>query len=405
MMETKNYYSVSQVNEYIKDIFDNIQPLRNITIRGEISNWRGRNKSGHIYFSLKDDNCILNAVIFKFDTLKLTFEPKNGDDVIVTGSISSYPPSGTYQIVIKEAHLFGKGEILLKKEMLKQKLFAEGLFDQSHKKELPAYPEKIAIITGKNSAAARDFEFNLKRRFPICEINIFYSLVQGVDAPQDLILNLKKAEESNPDVIIIGRGGGSTDDLNAFDDENLVRALYECEIPTISAVGHEINQSLCDLVCDVHVSTPTGAAEAAVPDINDLEEDISQTSIYLKTIIDRKIKDFEDKIKRLSSSKYFSQIDLIFTNYLEKVDRYKKNINDKINYLIETNKSKLELLESKIDLSNPTNILNKGYSITFSKDGKVIKDINQLSVGEEINVRVANGTINSKVEELKGDER
>jgi len=399
-METKNYYSVSQVNEYIKDIFDNIQPLRNITIRGEISNCRGKNKSGHIYFSLKDDNCIINAVIFKFDTLKLTFEPKNGDDVIVTGSISSYPPNGTYQIVIKEAHLFGKGELLLKKEMLKQKLFNEGLFDESNKKELPPYPEKIAIITGKNSAAARDFEFNLKRRFPICEISIFYSLVQGVEAPKDLIFNLKKAEESNPDVIIIGRGGGSTDDLNAFDDEDLVRALYDCKIPTISAVGHEINQSLCDLVCDVHVSTPTGAAEAAVPDINDILEDISQTNIYLKTLIDRKIKDYEDIINRLSSSKYFSQIDLIFNNYLEKVNRFEKTIKGKIDYLIDLNKSKLDLLKSKIDLSNPTNILNKGYSITFSEDGKVVKDINQLSTGERISVRVANGTIKSKVEEL-----
>jgi len=399
-METKNYYSISQVNEYIKDIFDNIEPLRNITIRGEISNCRGRNKSGHIYFSLKDDNCIISAVIFKYDTLKLTFEPKNGDDVVVTGSISAYPPNGTYQIIVKEAHLFGKGEILLKKEMLKQKLFAEGLFDDSHKKELPNYPEKIAIITGKNSAAAKDFEFNIMRRFPLCNIEIFYSLVQGTGAPEDLIKNLKKAEETAPDIIIIGRGGGSTDDLEAFDDENLVRALYDCKIPTISAVGHEINLSLCDLVCDFHVSTPTGAAEKAVPDINQIEVDINQHANYLGTIMKRKINDLKTKIERLSSAKYFANINLIFSNYESKIAQIDKNIKDKVTYLINVKESKIKALNSQIELMNPDNILERGYSIVFNDKGQIVRNAYELNLGDEINVKFSKGYIKSKVEEI-----
>ena len=399
-METKNYYSVSQVNEYIKDIFDNIEPLRNITIRGEISNCRGRNKSGHIYFSLKDDNCIISAVIFKYDTLKLTFEPKNGDDVVVTGSISAYPPNGTYQIIVKEAHLFGKGEILLKKEMLKQKLFAEGLFDDSHKKELPNYPEKIGIITGKNTPPAKDIEFNIMRRFPLCNIEIFYSLVQGTGAPEDLIKNLKKAEETAPDIIIIGRGGGSTDDLEAFDDENLVRALYDCKIPTISAVGHEINLSLCDLVCDFHVSTPTGAAEKAVPDINQIEVDINQHANYLGTIMKRKINDLKTKIERLSSAKYFANINLIFSNYESKIAQIDKNIKDKVTYLINVKESKIKALNSQIELMNPDNILERGYSIVFNDKGQIVRNAYELNLGDEINVKFSKGYIKSKVEEI-----
>ena len=396
----KTYYSVSQVNQYIKDIFDNIEPLRNITIRGEISNCRGRNKSGHIYFSLKDDNCIISAVIFKFDTLKLTFEPKNGDDVIVTGSISSYPPSGTYQIIIKEAQLFGKGEILLRKEMLKQKLFSEGLIDESHKKKLPLYPNKIAIITGKNSAAAKDFEFNILRRYPLCEIVNYYSLVQGNDAPEDLIKNLLKAEESNPDLIIIGRGGGSSDDLSAFDDENLVRALYNCKIPTISAVGHEINLSLCDLVCDLHVSTPTGAAEAAVPDIKQIEEDLEQDNNYLKSIIMRKISDAEKEINRLSSSKYFSQASLIFDSYEQKVNELDNKITINLKHLIDSLDFKLNSLTSELALANPTNILNKGYSIAFNEEGRVIKTVKGINENDSIKLKVADGFIKSKVLEV-----
>ncbi|MBP5694647.1 MAG: exodeoxyribonuclease VII large subunit [Bacilli bacterium] len=400
MMETKNYYSVSQVNEYIKTIFDNIEPLRNITIRGEVSNCRGRNKSGHIYFSLKDNNCIINAVIFKFETIKLNFEPKNGDDVIVNGSISSYPPNGTYQIIIKNISLFGKGEILLRKEELKKRLYNEGLFDAEHKKKIPEYPSKIAIITGKNSAASRDFEFNILRRFPLCEIINFYSLVQGLEAPEDLIKNLKKAIESNPDLIIIGRGGGSSDDLEAFDNESLVRELYDCPIPTISAVGHEIDLSLCDLVCDLHVSTPTGAAEAAVPDVNLILDDLKQTELYIKSIMTRKIADLERELNKLSSSKYFLNANLIFDSYLQKINEYKNFITLKITHLIDKNESLIKTLNDKLILVNPENILNKGYSIAFNKEGNVIKSIKDVNKGDEFKLKVKDGYIDSKVEEV-----
>ena len=189
------YYSISQINEYIKVLFDNTATLKNIYLKGEISNYRGRNKAGHIYFTLKDEKCSLNAVLFKYDSFSLDFEPKNGDEVLVFGSISSYPPSGTYQIICKNISLFGIGDSYLKKELLKKKLFQEGIFNSEHKKSLPLYPSKIAVITGKNSAAALDFEFNLKRRFPLVDVIIISSLVQGENAAKDLIKNLKEALE------------------------------------------------------------------------------------------------------------------------------------------------------------------------------------------------------------------
>ena len=298
------YYSISQINEYIKVLFDNTITLKGIYLKGEISNYKGRNKSGHIYFTLKDDKSSLNAVLFKYDSFSLNFEPKNGDEVLVYGSISSYPPSGTYQIICKSITPYGVGASFLKKEALKQKLFKEGIFDSEHKKKIPAFPMKIGIITAKNSAAALDFDFNIKRRFPLVETIFYFSLVQGENAAADLIKNLTKADNDNLDLLIIGRGGGASEDLSAFDDENLVRCIYNLKTPIISAVGHEINQSLCDLVSDKYASTPTGAAEMAVPDVEDILTDLRQQKSYLDSLLMSKIAVLENKILSIKPRKY-----------------------------------------------------------------------------------------------------
>ncbi len=391
------YYSISQVNEYIKVLFDNTITLKNIYLKGEISNYKGRNKSGHIYFTLKDDKCSINAVLFKYDTFSLDFEPKNGDEVLVLGSISSYPPSGTYQIICKNVSLFGVGDSYLKKELLKKKLFQEGIFNIEHKKQIPSYPINIGIITAKNSAAALDFEFNLKRRFPLANVTIIPSLVQGENAAQDLIKNLTLADEKSYDLLIIGRGGGASEDLSAFDDEGLVRCIYNLKTPIISAVGHEINQTLCDLVADKYASTPTGAAEIAVPNIEDVLYDLSQTKNYLESLINSKITNLENRILKIKNLKYFQNIEGIYETYSNKISSLKDLLNLKISNYLDNFQKKIDLEKRSLELLNPNNLLKKGYSIVTDKDGRVVSSLDNVNIDDSLNIKISDGKILTKV--------
>ena len=398
-MKIENCYSVSEINTIVKGIFK--YPLfQNITIKGEISNYRGRNKSGHIYFSLKDEKSVINVAIFRNDTYALNFEPKNGDFVYAFGDLSSYPPSGTYQLICKEMMLQGQGDLFLKKELLKEKLSKEGLFLEEHKKELPKYPESIAIITGKNSAAAKDFEFNINRRYPISKVTTYYTLVQGHDAPREIIKALHEAENSNPDVIILGRGGGSSDDLIAFDDENLVREVYNCKIPIITAIGHEINLSLCDLVADKHASTPTGAVELAVPNIDDVLKNLFQIGSYSYSLIKNKLSTLESRLSTIKSKKCFADVEYVFEDRINFLQNTKITINSLIYTCLDKNLKRIEILSTKLHLVNPSNILDKGYSLLFTKDGEVVKEINELKNGDDILIKTRGGKIIVKVEEV-----
>lgn len=395
------YYSISQINDYIKVLFDNTNTLKNIYLKGEISNYKGRNKSGHIYFTLKDSKCSINAVLFKFDSYSLDFEPKNGDEVLVYGSISSYPPSGTYQIICKTISLFGIGENFIKKEILKKKLFQEGIFAIEHKKELPKFPLRIAVITGKNSAAALDFEFNIKRRFPLTDVDILHSLVQGENAAKDLIKNLRIADQKQYDLIIIGRGGGASEDLNAFDDEELVRCIYNLKTPIISAVGHEINQTLCDLVADKYASTPTGAAEIAVPDIESVYYDLEQERNYLNSLVYNKIISLENRLLYFKNKKYFQDLGSLYDNYLEKLNSFKNILKVRLESKISFEESKINNIKNSLELLNPDNLLKKGYSILLNKDNKVISSIQDVSIKEELKLKTSDGYI---ISEVKGVE-
>lgn len=400
-MKTEQFYSVTQINQSIKELFDNIPLFRNITIRGEVSNFHGRNKSGHLYFSLKDDQSSISVAIFKYDALKLGIEFKNGDLVYARGSISSYPVNGTYQLICRDLYIEGDGDLLKKKELLKKKLFQEGLFDAAHKKELPPYPQKVAIITGKNSAAAKDFVFNINRRYPIAKVELFYSLVQGEEAPKELISSLEKAISSKPDVIIIGRGGGSVDDLEAFDDENLVRAIYNCPIPVISAIGHEINLSLCDLVADKHASTPTGAAELAVPNIIDVIDEINQKSNYLDSLINYRLTSMEKRLYEIKSHKVFSSIDSIFNVYQERIVKNNIPLDNLISSIYDKKINKLNHYNETLEILNPDNVLKQGYSILLNKEGKVINTLSSVEVNDNIIVKVSDGELVVEVKEKK----
>jgi len=389
--------SVSELNNYIKLLFDNTITLKNIALHGEISNFNGANRSGHLYFSLNDETSSIRVVMFKYDSLSLLFEPKNGDEVILYGGVSSYPPNGTYQIIAKKIELFGQGNLLIQKEKLKAKLFKEGYFDEKHKKELPKYPNSIGLITGKNSAAQVDVVTNVSRRFPLAKITIFNSLVQGDSAPKDLINALNKAESANLDIIIIARGGGSLEDLSAFDNEELVKEIYKCEIPIISAVGHEINRSFCDYVADKYVSTPTGAAELAVPDQSELLENLKQTKNYIDQILNDKINSYSIRLKDLSNNKCLKDIAYNYDKNIEKLMNYRKYLDNylknKFLNLDSLVKSKTEIIETL----NPKKLLEKGYSIVYNDEGLIINSTKSVKDNQKLKIQMSDGIIQTKV--------
>lgn len=398
--ENKPFYTIFEINDYIKTLFDNTLTLNNVGLIGEVSNFRGANRSGHLYFSLKDEKSIISCVLFKYDAMKLNFSFKDGDMILVIGNISSYIANGTYQLIIKKVIPYGEGNILLKREQLKEKLYKEGLFDISKKKQIPYFPKKISIICGENSAAERDFSFNIKRRNPLVEVNFIYSKVQGNEAIDDLLNALNKASNDDSDLIILGRGGGAKEDLMVFDEEQLVRKVASLNKPIISAIGHEINLSLVDLASDVHVSTPTAACERAVVNIEDIIKELYfiKSNIY-KSLIN-KIDNYEKKIMELKNIPALKS----YSSYLFEIEKQLGNlsslINSSINKIIDINNNKINNLKLRLSILDINNLLNKGYSLVY-KGNKLIKDISSLSLDDEIIIKTGNGKIVARIIDLK----
>lgn len=376
-MEKENniIFSVSEINTHIKNILLNQESLRYIHIRGEISNFKAY-PSGHLYFSLKDDNSLINAVMFNNYARKITFVPKNGDEVIVVAAVDAYPPRGTYNLNIFSMEMMGQGQILLDLEKLKKKLAAEGLFDASRKRKINLFPHAIGIITAPNGAAVSDLVTNIKRRYPITDIYVFPSLVQGEGAPKELSKAFNAAITYNLDTIIIGRGGGASEDLSAFNDETLVRAIANSPIPVIAAVGHEIDSTLVDYVADKRASTPTGAAELATIDIREIEKEFAYSALNLEQALIRNIESKKEEIQSLDED---------LTNAIE----------NKINDL----RLALDDFEEKLNILSPLSILKRGYLIASKVDGHVVKSINDVSVGDNLKLKTYDGEIEVKVEE------
>jgi len=278
------YLTVSTINRYLKAKFDNDENLRTVFLKGEISNIK-YHTTGHIYFSIKDENSKINAIMFSSSAKKLLFKPVDGSKVLITGRISVYEATGGYQIYADEMLEDGIGNLYIAFEKLKQELSKEGLFDQKYKKTIPKIPSRVGVVTASTGAAIKDILSTIKRRFPICEVILFPSLVQGDNAKEDIVKNIKLAENYNLDVLIVGRGGGSIEDLWPFNEEIVARAIFECSIPTISAVGHEIDFTIADYVADMRAPTPTGAAEMAVPNMSDLVNNINNLRIRLNESI------------------------------------------------------------------------------------------------------------------------
>ena len=371
--------SVSQVNEYVKSLIANDQNLRYICVKGEISNFK-RGANGHCYFSLKDSKCLISAVMFADAARKMIFHPKDGDEVICLASLGVYEARGTYQLYVQHMELNGQGQLLLEFEQLKKKLEAEGLFDPKRKKKINIYPNAIGVISAKNSAALKDILTNLKRRYPVADVYVFPSSVQGVDAPKELLKALNVAMTYPLDTIIIGRGGGASEDLSAFNDETLARAVAACHIPVIAAVGHEIDFTILDFVADARVSTPTGAAEKATVDKREIQQSMDSTLEEMKNIIINKLRVIK---KEILSSK-------------EELESVLKRRIDKLSREIKFKKDTLEAL-------NPNNVLARGYSISLDENGKAIKSIKEVDVNRKITTILSDGSIISEVKEIKGE--
>lgn len=437
------YYTITALNRAIKNMFDNKPELNRVYIKGEISNFKHHTR-GHLYFTLKDENSRIAAVMFATNANLLKFEPEDGMKVLVCGRVTVYETTGGYQIYVEQMDLDGIGNLYLEYEKLKKKLEEQGLFSLEHKKPIPKFPRRIGIITASTGAAIRDILSTIKRRYPICETILFPALVQGIGAKESIVMQLERAQEFDLDVIICGRGGGSIEDLWAFNEEIVARAIYNSKIPVISAVGHEVDFTIADFVADLRAPTPTGAAEMAVPNLVDIKSLIEQYKIRLNESIKNNINVNFKKLEKLKESyilknplalyevkeqkldnyiellnrsilKMLNEYTIRFNNIKsnkvlrnplvlydvkrEKINNYITILNKNIKSNIINSKHAYDILVNKLDLLNPLNILSKGYSVV-TKDNNVITKNEQLVINDKINIRLAQGNVKAKVEEI-----
>lgn len=418
----EKYLTVTALTKYLKYKFDSDQNLQKIFLRGEISNFKSHT-TGHYYFSIKDENSKINAIMFSTYTKKLNFLPEEGMKILVKGNISVYEATGSYQIYVEDMIEDGIGNLHVEFLKLKKKLSSEGLFDEKHKKKIPKYPTKIGIVTASTGAAIKDILSTIKRRYPICETYLFPCLVQGENASKDVIKKINQANNFDLDVLIVGRGGGSFEDLNPFNDENLARTIFDSKIPIISAVGHEIDYTIADFVADLRAPTPTGAAEMTVPNFMELKENIGQYKIRLREVINKKINYLKLYIDSIKNSFVIKNPMLMFNNKKQKLDLIIENLdkvminkinfeknrlkNIKGNYILNNPKilykSKYENLNNiidKLNMLNPLNILKRGYNLTYKND-KIVKSIKEISKGDNINIKYHDGMLNVTVIDKK----
>ena len=397
----KRVISVSELNEYIKMLFEYDEILRNVYIKGEISNFTNHYKTGHFYFSLKDPGGAVRAVMFRSSASKLKFIPENGMRVIVGGRVSVFSRDGQYQIYVDVMEPDGVGALYMAYEQLKAKLEKEGLFSEARKKPLPAIPKRIGIITSPTGAAIRDMIHVLGRRFPLAEIILYPALVQGADAPASLIRGIRYFNhQKTADVLIIGRGGGSLEDLWAFNDENLVRTVAASEIPIISAVGHETDFTLCDFAADLRAPTPSAAAELAVPDSEELFGMLAQTKERLSFAVSRRITKAGEKLKRLSSSRVMQDPMNLLDDKKMALLMAERALQSRMEAVLAAKKLRFQRDAAKLEALNPLSIITRGYSAVFDENNALIKSISQIKEGKSISFMLTDGTVRAEVKEI-----
>lgn len=412
-------YTVTQLNQQIKGMLESNPSFRNIFVQGEISNYK-QHTSGHHYMTLKDADGAISAVLFRADAARLRFRLMNGMKVIARGRVSSFPKTGQVQLYLADLMPDGTGALHLAFEQLKSKLYAEGLFDQTHKQEIPRMPRTIALVTSPTGAAVRDMIRILGRRYPLVEVQLWPVLVQGENAAADIAKTIARINaHGQADVIIVGRGGGSLEDLWAFNEEIVARAIYNSKIPVISAVGHEPDVTIADFVADLRAPTPSGAAELAVPDRGELSILIDREQERLMTALENRLNGLanrlqaqEDRLARCTPAQYVAErrrrteelIERMRLAQLRKIDSLKtgfsyheKKLRDMPGVLLERRRGKLQSLSGQLDALSPLRVLARGFSVVTDAQNKIITDSADLQTGDAVTLRFAQGTAKAQI--------
>lgn len=438
------YLSVSALTKYIKYKFDQDPHLQSVLIKGELSNFK-KHSSGHLYFNVRDKESVISAMMFKGNASKLGFEPKDGDEVLIEARVSVYERRGNYQIYVNKMQLDGIGNLYQKLELLKKKLKKEGYFDQSNKKLISKYPKKIAVLTASTGAAIRDIHSTINNRYPLVEQIQISTLVQGTQARQDIIEKIQYADSLDVDTIIVGRGGGSIEDLWNFNEEDVVKTIFNCQTPIISAVGHETDFTLSDFVADVRAATPTQAAVIATPDQYELLQQIKQYEYTLSRYIKQYIEHQKKQLNHISSYYKFKQPSLLYDQQIQKRDELERQLNHQLNTKVEKSKHHLKLLQQSFNFKNlnqqitqekqsiyqlhsrlskimsnnitnlktvlknkleslnnlsPTNTMLRGYAIV-NKDNEVVTSTHKLNENDQISLTMKDGSVDATVKKVR----
>ena len=396
-----NVLSVTQINEHIRQIIDGDRLLSGVAVCGEISNYKVY-PSGHHYFTLKDENASLKCVMFKASAQKLRFRPENGMKVICMGRISVYPRDGAYQMYCSNLVLDGVGDLHAAFEQLKSKLASQGLFDPAHKKPLPKYPGTIVIITSSAGAAVHDMLRILRKRYPLSKVLLLPVRVQGVEAPGEIASAIQYANFFHlGDLIITGRGGGSMEDLWAFNDECLARVIYDSQIPVISAVGHEPDVTISDYVADLRAATPSNAAELAVPDQNALRQTLDSMHSSMATVLSRHLRSARQHLNVLSQSPVLQAPDNYLSQKKLKLEHLEKSLIAAQNQQLARKQQKYVSLTASLDAMSPLKVLSRGYAMAQTQDGSLLRSTTQVRPQEEISISLADGTLRATINEVK----
>ena len=404
MQEGRQTLSVTQLNEYLKMVIEGDRVLSNVFVRGEISNFK-LYSSGHAYFTLKDDAGQLKSVMFRSYFSRMAFMPEDGMRVIAHGRVSVYETSGQYQLYVDDMQPDGAGSLAMRFEQLKRKLAAEGLFDEARKRPLPPMPRRIGVITSPSGAAVHDIINVLERRFPAAEMILYPSEVQGAQAPAQLISGVEFFSVTGlVDVIILGRGGGSAEDLWAFNDESLARAVASCSVPVISAVGHESDFTICDFVADRRAPTPSAAAEIAVPDMGEIIRGLSGLKSGLQTSMQKLIAQERRVLNQLTQSRVFSRPEQMLDNFRMRLDEKDADLNRAWGETLKQKGQNVALFAGKLQALNPLSILSRGYA-TVSRDGASVTSAKQINENDTLDIRMADGSVRATVLQRKDIEQ
>ena len=398
-------FSVSQLNEYIKMLLEGNPNLSDVWVQGEISGAK-LYSSGHLYFSLKDTESVISAVMFKGSMMRMEFEPENGMKVLAHGRVSAYPPRGQYQFIADRMIPEGAGTLAVAFEQLKARLGAEGLFDPNRKKPLPPHPKRIGVVTSPSGAAVHDIIRVAKKRCPSTEILIFPSLVQGAEAPAYLrggiqyFNAVKDDPEQGVDLIIIGRGGGSAEDLWGFNDERLARAIAASEIPVVSAVGHEVDFTICDFVADLRAATPSAAAELSLPDKEDLFRQVKSLTTRLDAAEATRLRRLRTQLDRLSASRVLTSPEAAYRLRRETIVGLEKRLSLSMSRHLTHKRQSMERVVAHLGALNPLAVLGRGYALVQNQEGRVVPSVRQLDVGDRVSLRFTDGSARVRVEEI-----